>query len=190
MLTSVALLVSQVSVVDWPLSIVLGLAVSDAVGAGGGGGGGGGGGATFFLQAPSIRMAPSANTSVIHFIFGCFTFSSVPNRVPVACGAQLTSIAARVNFSVTAGFESELMLESTIFDSANYFQLQLGCVLLPVKVNCWTLVPSASMVQICSLPERLDWNTMCLPSGDHDGKSLRPPSWLNCTHWLLAMSIR
>ena len=81
-------------------------------------------------------MAPSANTSVIHFIFGCFTFSSVRNRVPLACGAQLTSIAARVNFSVTAGFESELMLESTIFDSANYFQLQLGCVLLPVKVNC------------------------------------------------------
>ena len=134
--TSVAFVVSQVRVVGWPFWTVFGFAEIEAVGAGGGGGGGGGGGATFFLQAPSIRMAPSANTSVIHFIFGCFTFSSVRNRVPLACGAQLTSIAARVNFSVTAGFESELMLESTIFDLANYFQLQLGCVLLPVKVNC------------------------------------------------------
>jgi len=47
MLTSVAFEVSQVSVVDWPLSIVLGLAVSDAVGAAGGGGAGGGGGGVF-----------------------------------------------------------------------------------------------------------------------------------------------
>jgi len=78
MLTSVALLVSQVSVVDWPLSIVLGLAVSDAVGAAGGGGGGGGGGATFFLQAPSIMMAPNANINIIHFSFGCFTFFFLP----------------------------------------------------------------------------------------------------------------
>ena len=51
MLTSVALLVCQVKVVDPPLSTVLGLAESEAVGAAGGGGGGGGGGATFFLQA-------------------------------------------------------------------------------------------------------------------------------------------
>ena len=58
MLTSVALVVCQVSVVDWPFSTVLGLAVSEAVGAAGGGGGGGGGGATFFLQAPSIMTAP------------------------------------------------------------------------------------------------------------------------------------
>ena len=77
MLTSVALLVCQVKVVDCPFSTVLGLAVSEAVGAAGGGGGGGGGGATFFLQAPSIMMAPSTNTNIIHLSFRCFTLSSV-----------------------------------------------------------------------------------------------------------------
>src|SRR6202021_2054590 len=71
-----------------------------------------------------------------------------------------------------------------------YFQLQLGCVLRPVKVNCRSLVPSASIIQISSLPERLDWNTMCRPSGAHDGESLRPPSWVSCTHCLLAISTR
>ena len=40
--------------------------------------------------------------------------------------------------------------------SMDYFQLQLGCVFFPLNVNCFTLVPSASMDQICSLPERLD----------------------------------
>src|SRR5277367_6630773 len=60
MLASVALLVCHVSVVDCPLSIVVGLAEIEAVGAAGGGGGGGGGGATFFLQARSIMMAPRA----------------------------------------------------------------------------------------------------------------------------------
>ena len=29
-----------------------------------------------------------------------------------------------------------------------YFQLQLGCVLLPLNVNCFTFVPSASMLKI------------------------------------------
>ncbi len=38
-----------------------------------------------------------------------------------------------------------------------YFQLQLGCELLPLKVNCFCFVPSASIVQICSLPDRVDW---------------------------------
>ena len=37
-----------------------------------------------------------------------------------------------------------------------HFQLQFGCVLLPVKVNCFCWLPSASMDQICSPPERLD----------------------------------
>src|SRR5690348_12289092 len=74
MVTSVALVVCQVRVLDWPLSIVCGLALSEAVGAAGGGGGGGGGGATFFLQAPSIMMALNANTTMNHFIFACFTF--------------------------------------------------------------------------------------------------------------------
>jgi len=81
-LVSVALVVSQVSVVDWPLSIVLGFAVSEAVGAAGGGGGGGGGGAGFFLQAPSIMIAPNANTNVTHFSFRCFTFSLPEDACP------------------------------------------------------------------------------------------------------------
>ena len=56
-----------------PLSTVLGLAESEAVGAAGGGGGGGGGGATFFLQAPSVMIAIKANTNIIHLTFRCFT---------------------------------------------------------------------------------------------------------------------
>src|SRR5947209_6794702 len=80
MLTSVAFWVSQVSVVDWPFSMVLGLAVSDAVGVAGGGGGGGGGGATFFLHAPSVNTMLSAKTSVIHFLWLCFTSSSLETK--------------------------------------------------------------------------------------------------------------
>src|SRR5690349_23518977 len=82
MLTSVALLVCQLKVVDWPFCTVSGLAVSDAVGAAGGGGGGGGGGATFFLQAPNIITAPNASMSMTHFVFSCFTFSSLVSRAP------------------------------------------------------------------------------------------------------------
>src|SRR5271166_2387417 len=77
MLTSVALLVCQVRVVDPPLSTVLGLAESEAVGAAGGGGGGGGGGATFFLHAPRVMIAIRANTNIIHLTFRGFTCSSV-----------------------------------------------------------------------------------------------------------------
>jgi hypothetical protein len=47
-------------------------------------------------------------------------------------------------------------LFKTTFSKPIYFQLQLGCVLAPLKVSCFTFVPSASMVQIWSLPERWD----------------------------------
>jgi len=70
---SVAFVVCQLSVVACPLSTVLGFADSEAVGEARAGGGGGGGGATFFLQAPNIRIAPSTKTRVIHFFIGCFT---------------------------------------------------------------------------------------------------------------------
>ena len=73
MLTSVAFVVCQVRLVDWPFSTVFGFADKEAVGAGGGGGGGGGGGATFFAQAPKNRIALSTNTRVTHFFIGCFT---------------------------------------------------------------------------------------------------------------------
>src|SRR5277367_6767717 len=79
MLTSVAFAVCQVRVVACPFWMVFGFAVSEAVGAGGGGGGGGGGGAVFLWQAPRNRMAPNANTSVVHFILCCFTFPPCVN---------------------------------------------------------------------------------------------------------------
>src|SRR2546427_11557886 len=93
MLTSVALLVSQVSVVDWPLSIVLGLAVSDAVGAAGGGGGGGGGGATFFFQGASIMVAPNADINIVHLSFWCFTFFFLPLK---SCAWRAVEFSRRV----------------------------------------------------------------------------------------------
>src|SRR6202035_983388 len=102
MLTSVASVVCQVSVGACPFSTVLGLAVSDAVGAAGGGGGGGGGGGVFLWQAPKNRIAPNANTRVIHFILCCFTF---PPCVVARCCPQRASesIAGRVHFSASSG---------------------------------------------------------------------------------------
>ena len=79
MLTSVAFVVCQVRVVDWPLSRVFGFADKEAVGAVGAGGGGGGGGAAFFAHAPRNMIMPSVNTRVPHFVMGgvifiaCFT---------------------------------------------------------------------------------------------------------------------
>src|SRR5258708_5547340 len=58
-----------------------GVTAIEAVGAGAGGGGGGGGGATFFLQAPSVMIAPRMTTSVNHFMRCCFTLYS-------SCGPQ------------------------------------------------------------------------------------------------------
>jgi hypothetical protein len=75
-LTSVAFVVCQDNVVDWPRSTVSGFAVRDAVVEAGGGGGGGGGGAVFLWQALRNKIAPSANTRVNHFTVSFFTFSS------------------------------------------------------------------------------------------------------------------
>jgi hypothetical protein len=69
---SVAFVVCQVSVVDWPFSIVFGFADNVAVGAAGGGGGGGGGGCTFFLQAPSSMIAANVIIRIAHFVVLCF----------------------------------------------------------------------------------------------------------------------
>jgi hypothetical protein len=77
MLTSVAFVVCQVSVVGWPGSTVFGFADNEAVGAVSEGGGGGGGGAAFFAQAPRNIIVPSANTTVLHLVsvivILCFT---------------------------------------------------------------------------------------------------------------------
>jgi hypothetical protein len=66
MLTSVALLVCQVSVVDCPGSTVFGLADKDAVGEFGAGGGGGGGGATFLWHPARKTIATRVKTTVTH----------------------------------------------------------------------------------------------------------------------------
>ena len=72
--TSVAFVVCQVRVVDWPFSMVFGFAERDAVGAAAGGGGGGGGaGVTFFLHAPSSIMAAKVIINIAHFVVLCFT---------------------------------------------------------------------------------------------------------------------
>jgi hypothetical protein len=79
MLMSVAFVVCQVSVVDWPWSRVFGFADSEAVGAVSAGGGVGGGGATFLWHAPRNTIVPSANTRVAHLVvvivilIACFT---------------------------------------------------------------------------------------------------------------------
>ena len=77
MLTSVAFVVCQVRVVDWPGLIVFGLADSDAVGAVGVGGGGGGGGAAFFAHAPRNRMVASVNARVAHLVVVVVTLVAV-----------------------------------------------------------------------------------------------------------------
>jgi hypothetical protein len=145
MLTSVALLVSQLRVVDAPLSTVLGFAVSDAVGAAGGGGGGGGGGAAFFLHALRNITALNASSKPIHFSV-CFTFSSLQ----IACPDEWRTLV----------FSHQLPLDWRTLVNESHFQLQFGCELRPDAVTGFCAVPSASMVQICSVPERFDWKTM------------------------------
>src|ERR1700740_389085 len=122
--TSVALVVCQVRVVDSPLGMLLGLAVSDAVGCGGGGGGGGGG-VTFFLQpATTIKMANVAKI-VVHFILLCFTSSSPARKLAISF---LRSSCSRMESS-----------RKTCNPVKPYFQLQFGMLLEPVKVSwcCW-----------------------------------------------------
>ena len=168
MLTSVAFVVCQVRVVDWPFSIVLGLAESEAVGAGGGAGGGGGGGATFFAQAPQNRIAPRTNTKVDHRFIGCFTsflqvfcapglwraVQSTAGRTRVSrktvqkLGSESAASYESVTFALLEARSPQIFLRGLESDSLNHFQLQLGWVLLPLNVNCFTFVPSASILQI------------------------------------------
>ena len=122
---SVALLMDQRKVDDWPRSMVDGSAVklltvlSPTVGAVAGAvlGGGGGGGGTFFLQ-PGATSA-SVNTS------------------------SAAAILEACNLSLS------LILNNLLF----YLQVLLCCLyskqafsLLPCVVSCCTPVPSASMV--------------------------------------------
>ena len=85
--TLVAPVVVQDNVEDWPLSIVVGLADSVAVGAAaGGGGGGGGGGATgaFFLHPPaSISNSRHSMTEARLRYFCLFIYPSPPMELCV-----------------------------------------------------------------------------------------------------------
>src|SRR5207248_5054049 len=87
MLTSVVFVVCQVRVVDWPLSTVSGLAVSDAVGCGGGGGGGGGGGAAFLWHSPSSIIALSAKVRAKDLRVDCF--NCFPPEFRASCDTRL-----------------------------------------------------------------------------------------------------
>src|SRR5208282_2918743 len=118
MLTSVAFVVCQVKVVDWPGSGLFGFADRGGGGAAGVGGGGGGGGATFFAQAPRNMIVPSANRRVSHLVIivvvilvviACFTDSSsfLCARM-VACNLQIhgrahSGPAAKPCLSTTGG---------------------------------------------------------------------------------------
>src|SRR6266446_6909318 len=109
--TSVALEVCQVSVADCPFSTVSGLTDIDAVGDGAGGGAGGGGGAVFLWQAPSAITALRATT--------------------VATDFQVLSLIS-ILFAVESSCELKKLFR--VQTKWFYFQLQFGCVLLPVKV--------------------------------------------------------
>src|SRR5262249_43510016 len=53
---------------------------------------------------------------------------------------------------------------------------QFGDSLCPAVVNWCACEPSANIIQICLVPLRVDSNTICRPSGAHDGRSFRPAS--------------
>jgi len=73
------------------------------------------------------------------------------------------------------GLASTQHLEPSIFFFYLLFYLaHTGVQFLPAVVNRFTCVPSASIVQICSVPLRVDMNAMCLPSGAQLGFSFRP----------------
>src|SRR5579863_216215 len=193
-----------------------GLTEIEAVGAGGAGGAGGGGGNFFFAQPPNARTAPSIMINNGHFTFSRFTLilprtRSLYFRVLTKCALSISNsnpschpepaffaprrirasrAMRRLLLQENHCDATDARLARFLNQALSYFQLQFGCELRPEKVSCCTFVPSASMLQICRLPPRFDWNTMCRPSGDHDGKSFLPPSCVSCTHCLLAISIK
>src|SRR5271154_1027696 len=73
--------------------------------------------------------------------------------------------------------------------SFSHFGDQLGDSFWPEKVSCLGSLPSASMVQICRVPVRVDSKTRCRPSGAQLGRSLRPASRVNSTSDRLTISI-
>ena len=103
-------------------------------------------------HAPRNMIAARANTRVLHLVIIFF----VVHFVDIACFTESSSsLCARVvacNLQIHGrahvGPAAKPFVFSIKFSKSIYFQLQLGCVLPPLKVNCLTLVPSASMVQI------------------------------------------
>ena len=136
----------------------------EAVGAGGGGGGGGGGGTFFFPQAPSARRAPSAydQQKPLHALLLHFYF--LPATLEASPGSDEAYLLFPTPIRLrVASRKSQL--------------LHLG----PVGQHRPDLqaCPNGSIETQCAGS-----------SGDHDGKSFRPPSCVSCTHCLLAISIK
>src|ERR1035438_2920406 len=107
MLTSVALVVCHVKVVDAPWLMVFGFADSDAVGAVGAGGGGGGGGAVFFAHAPRNISVPSAKSRP-HILICRFT-----DLLQSFCAPELWRAIYRIAAGRTVGRpQSSLTLQN------------------------------------------------------------------------------
>src|ERR1700677_2915281 len=163
MLTSLALEVCQLSVVDWPGLSVFGFAESEAVGAFGAGGGGGGGGATFLWHAPRNIKALRANISVAHLlmligdltpsIVACFTdSSSFPCAHSVACDLQLDG---RAHFQPAASpfLNTRSVTSIFIFSALRRSHLVTPAVRLKARLfQTWMSLPKPGYSKIVSAP--------------------------------------
>jgi len=166
--TFVAFVLVQLKVAEPPLAMLFGLTEMLAVGAAAGGGAGAAGaGCAFLWQPADISTTPRARVRSVHFIV-VFNASSRARTL-----AHWATATCRRPVNRKTRLQIHYYTQNPLPD---YFQLQFGCVLEPEKVSCTCSLPSASIVHICSWPPRVLWYTMCLPSGDHEGESFRPPS--------------
>jgi hypothetical protein len=124
MLTSVAFVVCQVSVVDWPGLSVFGFADSEAVGALGAGGGGGGGGATFLWHAPRNINAVRANISVAHLVMSIGFLGLIPGAV--ACFTDSSSFSVRPHRSVHLQLDGRAHFQPAASPFLNYRSLNFN----------------------------------------------------------------
>src|SRR6202453_3364250 len=133
--TSVASVVRQASTELPPGSMVLGVTVVEAVGAGHvGDAGGGGGGGTAFLWQPATRVrVATAMSDAKYLCCGLFTMFSLRSSFPKALPNQ-----GRMYSNWTT--------------RPSYFQLQLGIEFPPLWVRRCCSVPSESMVHISAPP--------------------------------------
>ena len=136
----------QLKVEDWPRSIEEGSATNRVMlgAAGGGAGAAAGGGGGGGGGGGAFFLHPAANNANIR-------------QTPMVLIFRLSNM----NLSLLKGCRE-------------FYLAHIGVQFLPVVVNCFNWVPSASIVQICSDPVRVDIKARRLPSGAHVGFSLRP----------------